>query len=169
MHRLRAKHACSLSLLLILSLAAGPLWAQWAWRDAGGTIQYSDAPPPASVPKDRILKQPRVSSETTPVPAEKPADTASSSEGSTPSWVNQNAEFVKRRQQRLEQEQKEKQARQAAAEKKRQCLLARDNLAMYEGATPILYRAKDGERRYMTAGERAAEAKKMRDFLKDCR
>lgn len=163
----RLRHACAFSLALLLTLSATSSWAQWSWRDANGSIQYSDTPPPPSVPADRILKKPGVSSAATPAA---PAPSASASdEGATPKWVEQNAEFMKRRQQRQEQEQKDKEAKQAAADKKRQCVHAKDNLEIYEGATPVLHRAADGERRYMTSNERAAEAAKMRQILKECR
>lgn len=164
----RLNHACAISLALMLILASTSSWAQWSWRDANGSIQYSDTPPPPSIPADRILKKPGLSSAipAAPAPAASPA---ASGEGPAPNWVEQNAEFVKRRQQRLDQVQKEKEAKQAAADKKRQCAHAKDNLEIYEGATPILHRAADGERRYMTASERAAEAAKMRQMLKECR
>lgn len=166
------QHAFASSVVLALAMTSTPAFAQWSWRDAGGAIQYSDSPPPASVPQDRILKQPSVSANSTPPSSSaspSPSATRSNSEGATPSWADQNAEFVKRRQQRLDQEQKDKEMKQAAADKKRQCVHARDNLAIYEGATPVLFRAADGERRYMNSGERAAEAAKLRQFLKECR
>ena len=165
----RLKHACAISLALLFTLAVSPSWAQWSWRDANGSIQYSDTPPPPSVPTDRILKKPGVSSATTPASPAPAASSSASGEGATPSWVEQNAEFMKRRQQRQEQEQKDKETKQAAADKKRQCAHARDNLEIYESATPILHRAADGERRYMTTNERAAEAAKIRQILKECR
>lgn len=33
--------------------------AQWIWKNAKGSKVYSDTPPPASVPKSRIIKSPR--------------------------------------------------------------------------------------------------------------
>lgn len=33
--------------------------AQWVWKNAKGSKVYSDTPPPASVPKSRIIKSPR--------------------------------------------------------------------------------------------------------------
>ena len=44
--------------LALLGLAlAGQAHAQWKWLDAGGQVNYSDQPPPLSVPAGRILSQ----------------------------------------------------------------------------------------------------------------
>lgn len=39
------------------ALASG----QWKWRDANGSIQYSDRPPPQGTPESAILSKPRAS------------------------------------------------------------------------------------------------------------
>lgn len=42
--------------LLLLGIAvAGSAHAQWKWRDAAGQINYSDQPPPSSVPASSII------------------------------------------------------------------------------------------------------------------
>src|SRR3569833_2369090 len=46
------------ALAALLSMAAAVAAAQYAWIDERGVRQYSDQPPPASVPKQRILKAP---------------------------------------------------------------------------------------------------------------
>lgn len=44
--------------LALLGLAlAGHAHAQWKWLDAGGQVNYSDQPPPLSVPAARILSK----------------------------------------------------------------------------------------------------------------
>ena len=44
--------------LALLGLAlAGSVQAQWKWLDAAGQVNYSDHPPPVSVPATRILSQ----------------------------------------------------------------------------------------------------------------
>ena len=42
----------------LLAALAAPALAQYVWLDEKGVKQYSDMPPPASVPTNRILKQP---------------------------------------------------------------------------------------------------------------
>ncbi|HVL74811.1 MAG TPA: DUF4124 domain-containing protein, partial [Noviherbaspirillum sp.] len=50
---------------LMLATFATAVQAQYVWVDERGRKQFSDMPPPASVPAHRILKQPGV-------PAERP-------------------------------------------------------------------------------------------------
>jgi hypothetical protein len=169
MRHARLKHACSLSLILSLCLATPSLWAQWAWRDANGTVQYSDTPPPSSVPQHRIVKQPGIAADATPAVDTTRASSPAESEAGTPSWVEQNAEFMRRREQRLEQEKKAKEQKQAAAEKKKNCAQARENLRLLETGRPIRQAAANGGMEHMSDGQRAAEVKRMRDYLKDCR
>ena len=44
----------------LLMVAAASAAAQFVWIDASGIRQYSDRPPPASIPKNKILKEPSV-------------------------------------------------------------------------------------------------------------
>lgn len=46
-----------LAALLGMALAL-PAQAQWKWRDKNGQTQYSDLPPPATVPEQDILSRP---------------------------------------------------------------------------------------------------------------
>jgi len=58
-------------------LCTPALSAQWKWRDAQGSVQYSDRPPPADVQDSQILSRPR-GRPATPA-ATKPADEAPAS------------------------------------------------------------------------------------------
>src|SRR5690606_26411011 len=107
MPHLRRPSARSLSLVLALLMSMSSAWAQWAWRDTNGTVQYSDTPPPSSVPQERLVRQPGAS-------AASQSGAAASSSPATPGWVEQNAEFMKRREQRQEQAKKEKEQKQMA-------------------------------------------------------
>ena len=42
--------------IILLQIVAGAAFAQFAWIDPNGVRQYSDQPPPASIPKNKILK-----------------------------------------------------------------------------------------------------------------
>lgn len=53
---IRKMLACTLG-LMAMALSSNAL-ALWKWIDANGQTQYSDRPPPASVPQDRILERP---------------------------------------------------------------------------------------------------------------
>ena len=52
--------ALLLSLLGVLGglMPSSPAAAQWKWRDAQGRVQYSDRPPPTTVPDRDILTRP---------------------------------------------------------------------------------------------------------------
>lgn len=54
-------YAVVFAIIVASALAPGCADAQWAWRDAGGHVTYSDIPPPASVPPAQILQQPEAS------------------------------------------------------------------------------------------------------------
>ena len=47
----------SLLAVLVGAALAVPAHAQWKWRDEDGRINYSNQPPPLSVPLDRILSE----------------------------------------------------------------------------------------------------------------
>lgn len=162
------KHACSLSLMFSLLLASPSLWAQWAWRDTNGTVQYSDTPPPSSVPQHRIVKQPDVSPGATAPVETQTATKPSESEADAPTWVEQNAEFVKRREQRLEQEKKAKEESQAAAEKSKYCAQLHENLRLLESGRPVRQTTASGAMQIMSEGERASQIKQMREHLNEC-
>lgn len=158
LHRLFAR---SLSLILALLISMPTAWAQWAWRDASGTVQYSDTPPPSSVPQERIVRQPGGSASSQSGPA-------ASSGPATPAWVEQNAEFVKRREQRQEQEKKEKEKQHVAAQNRKNCAAARENLRILESVGPIRQATEQGDIALMNDNQRNAEIARMRDFLKNC-
>src|SRR5690606_5536696 len=103
MRVLQMKHAFAITTALVLMLISHTASAQWAARDAGGSVQYIATRHLASVPQDRILQRPAVSTATDPTtPAALAARFSRSDEGSTAKWVDQNADVVKRRQERLD-------------------------------------------------------------------
>jgi hypothetical protein len=51
----RMIRSAAAALLLGYAVSAG---AQWAWRDDGGRLVFSDRPPPASVKPSQIVRQP---------------------------------------------------------------------------------------------------------------
>ena len=91
--------AASMALLTLATAA----WGQYVWVDDKGTKQFSDMPPPASVPKNRILKQPGKSfSQTESEPA--PAAADDNAAKTPPTLAEKNAEFNKRRTEQAEKE-----------------------------------------------------------------
>ena len=88
----------TIALLLAVAASSSAL-AQFVWIDANGTRQYSDRPPPASVPKNKILKEPgmelRNSRPSDPEPAVPAKDAAAAPKGPQ-TIAEKNADFIKR-------------------------------------------------------------------------
>jgi hypothetical protein len=168
------------ALLALLLVCSGPAQAQWAWRDAAGNITYSDAPPPSDVRPESILRRPG---------ALPPADTPSNSGGNNGAVVHtpgqpdsgapavgkpanapktlaeQDAEFRKRREERLKAEQKQADDQAKAAEKLANCNQAHSYLDMIQSGTRLMRPNPDGTRGYMDDEARAAEVQKAQDAI----
>lgn len=96
------------------ALASG----QWKWRDANGSIQYSDRPPPQGTPESAILAKPRASTArivTKPVEAAS-APVAGSRAAPAAAKASENELDAKRR--KLEEEEKVKQQAEEAKQAK---------------------------------------------------
>ena len=152
-------------LVLLLAGFAGVAQAQYQWRDERGRMHYSDMPPPAGIPAERILRGPKP-----PAPAADavagvpgsvaPGAAAPSTAGpgapgnpepaaATPAYKDQAMAFEKRRQERAEAEAKAAQAAREAAEKARYCdELEAQRRTLASGARIVTVGA-DGERRYL--------------------
>lgn len=71
---------CALGLLGLA--LAGSAQAQWKWLDAAGQVNYSDHPPPVSVPAARILSQGSTLRAASEAPAAVPGTSADANAGS---------------------------------------------------------------------------------------
>jgi hypothetical protein len=151
----------ALSALTALCLAGGA-FAQYVWLDEKGVKQYSDRPPPASVPTSRILKQPggvpALSSETT-TPAPKAEMSIS----------EKNAEFRKRKAEQAEKEKKATEEAKVAAEKAKNCERAREFQRSLESGERISRTDKNGERSFLTDEQRDRELRDTRRILDECK
>jgi len=165
--------------------AASPAMAQWKWRDANGSVQFSDRPPPMSVPERNILQRPAKA----PAPAGSPsaADAASPSAGAqaqagapkapsaTPGAGSSNpadAELERRR----KADEQEKAAKAKADEDRRKaiqadnCVRARGAMATYESGQRIARINEKGEREFLDDRQKADELKRARDAVaSECR
>ena len=151
------KQAClsTHALALILSVGAvmcSPALAggQWKWRDANGSIQYSDRPPPPGTPESSILSKPRgTSPRVTPPPAGTSSTPVTGSPTShTGSKASENELDAKRR--KAEEEEK---AKQQAEEAK----LAKERAENCERARAYERALKDGIRISRTTANGARE------------
>lgn len=158
---LRLASAGFLSVALFIPVAA---LAQYVWLDEKGVKQYSDMPPPPSVPTARILKQPGERAR----PA--PDSTALDSNATAPkSLAEQNAEFKKRRMEQAEKEKKAAEEARLAAEKSKHCERTRSYLRALESGERIAQTDSSGDRTFLSDEQRERELREARKLAQDCK
>jgi flagellar biosynthesis/type III secretory pathway protein FliH len=165
MHSICIKRLLASAALLAFASTA---WAQYVWIDDKGTKQFSDMPPPASLPKNRILKQPGKAASVAGPAA--PATPAENSAATAPaSLADRNAEFNKRRAEQAEKDKKAAQEAQAARDKARNCEKARTYQRALESGQRIASTDKNGERVFMSDEQRSREVQETNRVLSDCK
>jgi hypothetical protein len=154
------------SFALISMLLCNLSFAQWAWIDEKGGKQFSDLPPPASVPKNKILKSPGRA-----VQAPESSAAASSTEKlqKPVTTASKNEDFLKRRAEQEEKEKKLAAEQQANTEKAKNCERARAYKQSLESGIRIANVDKNGERNYLDDGKRAQELAEANKALADCK
>lgn len=155
--------AAGAAMLAMLS-ATPPAAAQYVWIDDSGLKQFSDMPPPASIPASRILKQPGMPSR--PAPDTAPDTQAPAAAPKT--LAEQNAQFKKRRAEQAEKEKKAAEETRLTAEKSRNCERARDYQRTLQSGERIAQLDKNGERAFMTDEQRTQELRETSQILRDC-
>jgi type IV secretory pathway VirB10-like protein len=163
----RLQHAfVALALLGCTSAAL----AQYVWLNEKGVKQYSDVPPPASVPSSRILKAPGgVPRADNAAEANDAAVDAKQAKPETKSLAEQNADFEKRRREQAEKDKKAAEQAKQAAVRQKNCETARDyNRALSSGQRISRVNAA-GERVYISDEERAREERDTQRALADCK
>lgn len=145
--------------------------AQYMWIDAKGLKQYSDRPPPPSVPLKDILKAPKGQLSADNLPAAEtapPATAAAPAPKAAPSVADREADYVKRQKDKAEQDKKagaEKEHADAVAEN---CDRARNAKRSLDSGARIGITDKNGERGFMDDAQRAAESAKVDKVLSGC-
>lgn len=152
--------------LLAALLATAPAHAQYAWIDAKGLHQYSDQPPPPSVPLNRILKAPNPKAAQVQPQAAAPAPAAPAA--ATASLAMRNDDYNKRRAEQAEQEKKSADDSSAREEASRRCDELRSNKQMLDIGARIGVVNKQGERDIMDDQQRALASKRVQDGLAKC-
>jgi hypothetical protein len=162
----------TLTLLSFASLAC----AQYVWLDNKGVKQYSDMPPPASVPQKQILKQPGRSYSASQTSSDNnDADSASKSatspdKSSAPmTTAEKNADFQKRKAKQAEQEAKAAEEAKNAAAKSKNCENARNYYRSLTSGARIATTDANGERVYLGDDQRAKETQDAQNILNDCK
>lgn len=166
---------------LLLSALAAPVAAQWAWRDTNGRTVYSDQPPPATVRKDQILRQPGGGVIAAPAPGAAPGAAPTTGSGAAaPAAANAKAaaptgpktvaereqEFRKRQHERADAEKKAADEQALAARKQDECNRARGYLRQLEDGVRIARTDAQGNREILDDAARNAEIGRARDLIK---
>jgi len=165
----RCVAAAAVILLAVGSVA--PALAQYVWLNEKGVKQYSDMPPPPSVPASHILKQPSGSA-LQPANDEPPASAQTESEVSPKppmTTAERNADFRKRHAEQAEKEKKAAEQVKAAAEKAKNCQRAREYQNALASGGRIAHTNQNGERSFLTDDQRAQELHDVNHVLQQCK
>lgn len=158
------------ALLATWSIAASAL-AQYVWLDDKGVKQFSDIAPPASVPQNRILKQPHgaASKASNPdTPTESSDDAATDNAKAPPTLADKEIEYKKRK---LEQAEKAKKAADEAKRKQdneENCVRAKSYLDNLKSGARIASTDSKGERSYLSDDDRAREIARAQEAVDSC-
>ena len=179
---MKLAHEVLLAALAAASLACSmPAAAQWAWRDAGGKMVYSDQPPPKSVPAKDIVRQPAAAPATRPrVTSEAPPEAAAETKATTPAGgpaaprsptvAEREIESRRRQQQLAEAEKKaadEEALRKQTAEN---CERLRGYQRALEGGHRIARVSAAGDKEILGDAQRASELERTRAQIEqNCR
>jgi hypothetical protein len=154
----------------VLSCCATGVMAQYVWLNEKGVKQYSDQPPPASVPTNKILKTPRgIVQNVETAPAEATDADGDTAKKAPTSVADKNAEFEKRRKEQAEKDKKAEEKAQQDAAKQKNCERARDYQRALSSGQRISRVDKTGERSYLSDEERTKEQSEVNRALADCK
>lgn len=161
--------------LAALTLATSA-FAQYIWLDENGLKQYSDQPPPTSVPLDHILKQPPQAPRTqgpagsAPVANKETRTEGPKTEAAAPmTAAEKNAEFNKRRMEQAEKDKKAAEQAKAASDKAKNCERTRTYNQNLANGERVYHINKNGEREYLSDDQRAQEMKENKRHLDECK
>ncbi|UGQ48828.1 DUF4124 domain-containing protein [Massilia endophytica] len=146
---------------MVLVASCGMAQAQWLWVNDKGVKQFSDQPPPASVPPSRILKAPK-GQMPEPAKTDEAAGEAAPEPKATPrpTLAERNADFNKRRAAAAEQAQKAETDARAKASNEANCENIRNNQRALEAGMRISSFDRNGERVILDDAQRAEQSKR---------
>lgn len=164
MKRFHFRHLLAVLTTLATMCMTSAASAQYVWIDEKGTKQYSDIPPPPSVPQSRILKH---GGRVLAPPAEATPPGAPTQAALT--TAEKDAEFRKRRAEQVEKEKKAAEQAKLAADKAKNCERAREYSKALESGERMARTDKNGERSFLTDEQRTQELRDTRRVLDDCK
>jgi hypothetical protein len=159
---------------------SAPAAAQWAWRDASGTMVYSDQPPPKSVPAKDLVRQPaaapaapaRVPNYGPPAAAAeaKPMPPPPAASPRPPTVAEREIESRRRQQLLAEAEKKAADEEAQRAQAAQNCERLRAYQRALEGGHRIARVNAAGEKEIIGDAQRAAEVERTRSQIElQCR
>lgn len=157
----------ALSLLTMLLFCANAQ-AQYVWLDEKGSKQFSDRPPPSSVPSNRILKSPNKSAASASTPTSAPSEESAAKPKKPETIASKNEDFNKRKAEQAEKDKKASDEHQVTADKSKTCERARAYQQSLESGIRITSTDKNGERGYMSDEQRSQELNDVKRILSGC-
>jgi Domain of unknown function (DUF4124) len=162
----------TIAALIAAAAALSPLHAAtWKWKDAAGRIQFSDLPPPSSVPEKDILLRPTSSVPRAPAPAASAA-VPTPTKSDAPTGPRTDPEIEARRQKATAdlEVQKKVQEEKDALLRADNCKRARGHLASLEDGVRLVRTNEKGEREVLDDKGRAEESQRARTAItSNCR
>ncbi|WP_395007566.1 DUF4124 domain-containing protein [Undibacterium sp.] len=159
-----------LSSFIVSLLLSNIAIAQYIWLNDKGVKQYSDTPPPKSVPRDKIIKTPAGIVRGAASPTASSETKSDSDKLEKPvTLASKNEDFNKRKLAREEAEKKASSDAQQAEAKNKNCERAKSYKQSLEEGMLIMSRNKDGERVTLDEGQRAKELTEVKKTLSDCK
>ena len=157
----------SLLIFTTLLLASAPVLAQYVWLDEKGVKQFSDQPPPPSVPKNKILKFSGKPIDTPDATTDADAD-ASKNTKQQDSISDKEQAFKKRHDELAAKAKKEAEAEKAEAAKNDSCKRMREYKQALDSGQRITQPDANGNRGFMTDEKRAQEESTINQNLSEC-
>jgi hypothetical protein len=157
------------ALLATLSVATSAI-AQWVWVDEHGVKQFTDVAPPANVPLNHILKQPRGSAILPKAEAteDKSGDDVNSAPKEPPTTADREADYKKRKTEQAEKDKKAAEEAKRTQTNAENCANAKKYLDNLNSGQRITTVDSKGERTYLSDDERAKETARTQDIAGSC-
>ncbi|MFZ6800225.1 DUF4124 domain-containing protein [Undibacterium sp. Di24W] len=154
-------------------VCANTAFAQYIWLNDIGIKQYSDKPPPKSVPKDKIIKTPFGLARNTESSASEPKNNDGNKSEiekieKPVTLAKKNEEFNKRKIAKEEADKKAETEQQNTEAKAKNCERAKSYKQSLDEGILIMTRNKNGERIPLDETQRAKEAAEAKKILSEC-
>lgn len=156
---MRGGKAGSLLMLAAAMLTGSAAAEVYKWVDKAGNVHFGDQPPPGEKAVKENIR-----------PPESIKSTPSAAPVKSPSLLERDLEFKKRRSERLEGEKKQAEEAKQKEARKAECERSRARLADVESGMQLFDYGKDGQRYYLDQEQRTKASNEARQRVeKDCK